>query len=477
MPPSPIVVQGLIVDVANNPATGGYVLFELSPLNQGLAYEIPGVCVIASATKGVINSNGLLKALDGVSDLLIWPNDLILPSNTLYNITIAPNNRVTRVYNNVLLKSIQNPQDMSQFTFILPQPVIGTVIEGSPLVTESVIPLLDNVFTLGDVDHRYAKVFANIIEDFLFDLTVDELHVTGFIDNPDLGEPVRIQDDLTLTGCLTFETDAGVHTDELCPAVGANFTHQLPATNGVLAPIASPVFTGVPEAPTPAPADNSDRIATTAFVQTFVAPTSPVTSVFGRIGAIAAVAGDYDVTEVTGAAPLANPTFTGDPKAPTPAAGDNDTSIATTAFVQAALAGTTPSPTKQVLGGNVALPANTLTSVITKVVNFPAGAGVYRVDIRYSLWGTVGPNVFASEVVDTTNSRHFAPCCADSNGTGYECLTGAEISTQTYAGGSSATFVLKAMSNSNSTATVSSGIFSAAITSPSFLEITPLLTS
>ena len=39
-----------------------------------------------------------------------------------------------------------------------------------------------------------------------------------------------------------------------------------------------------------------------------------------------------------GFAPLASPTFTGDPKAPTPAAGDNDTSIATTAFVQNALA-------------------------------------------------------------------------------------------------------------------------------------------
>lgn len=32
-----------------------------------------------------------------------------------------------------------------------------------------------------------------------------------------------------------------------------------------------------------------------------------------------------------------SPTFTGDPKAPTPAPGDNDTSIATTAFVQAAI--------------------------------------------------------------------------------------------------------------------------------------------
>jgi hypothetical protein len=36
-------------------------------------------------------------------------------------------------------------------------------------------------------------------------------------------------------------------------------------------------------------------------------------------------------------APIASPTFTGDPKAPTPSPGDNDTSIATTAFVTAAI--------------------------------------------------------------------------------------------------------------------------------------------
>lgn len=38
-------------------------------------------------------------------------------------------------------------------------------------------------------------------------------------------------------------------------------------------------------------------------------------------------------------ADLASPTFTGDPKAPTPTAGDNDTSVATTAFVQTAILG------------------------------------------------------------------------------------------------------------------------------------------
>ena len=45
------------------------------------------------------------------------------------------------------------------------------------------------------------------------------------------------------------------------------------------------------------------------------------------------------VTDLAAKAPLASPLFTGDPRAPTPPAGDNDTSIATTAFVQNELAG------------------------------------------------------------------------------------------------------------------------------------------
>jgi len=43
-------------------------------------------------------------------------------------------------------------------------------------------------------------------------------------------------------------------------------------------------------------------------------------------------------------APIDNPTFTGDPKAPTPATADNDTSIATTAFVRAAITTYSPPP-------------------------------------------------------------------------------------------------------------------------------------
>lgn len=79
------------------------------------------------------------------------------------------------------------------------------------------------------------------------------------------------------------------------------------------APLASPALTGAPTAPTPAASDDSNRIATTSFVQSLIELLSMV---------------------VDGKAPKASPALTGTPTAPTPASGDSTTRIATTAFVQ-----------------------------------------------------------------------------------------------------------------------------------------------
>lgn len=57
----------------------------------------------------------------------------------------------------------------------------------------------------------------------------------------------------------------------------------------------------------------------------------PVTVARGGTGATDAATARANL----GAAPLAGPVFTGDPQAPTPATADNDTSIATTAYVKA----------------------------------------------------------------------------------------------------------------------------------------------
>lgn len=80
----------------------------------------------------------------------------------------------------------------------------------------------------------------------------------------------------------------------------------------LLAPKASPAFTGTPTAPTPAAADNTTKLATTAFVKN------------------------------QGYAPLASPGLTGTPTAPTPSTPTNSGAIATTNFVRNAIAAYAP---------------------------------------------------------------------------------------------------------------------------------------
>lgn len=67
-----------------------------------------------------------------------------------------------------------------------------------------------------------------------------------------------------------------------------------------------------------------------------------------------------NTTSLSSYATLASPTFTGNPTAPTPAVGDNDTSIATTAFVTAAVTAAAPD-----LSGYAPLASPALTGVPT----------------------------------------------------------------------------------------------------------------
>lgn len=65
------------------------------------------------------------------------------------------------------------------------------------------------------------------------------------------------------------------------------------------APILSPVFTGLPEAPTAAPGTNTTQLATTAFVTAAVGGGGAVSSVFTRTGAVTAQNGDYTASQIT----------------------------------------------------------------------------------------------------------------------------------------------------------------------------------
>lgn len=88
-------------------------------------------------------------------------------------------------------------------------------------------------------------------------------------------------------------------------------------------------------ATTPAASDNSQKVATTAYVKSQATATTPIVDGTATVGTLATgfALGDHVHPTDTSRAPLASPQFTGDARAVTPSVNDNDTSIATTAFV------------------------------------------------------------------------------------------------------------------------------------------------
>lgn len=125
-------------------------------------------------------------------------------------------------------------------------------------------------------------------------------------------------------GVTSFNTRTG--------AVSLNTT-DITSAGGAL--LISPAFTGIPTAPTAGPNVNTTQIATCAFVMSELA-NAAVQSFNGRVGAVTLTSADISAA---GGAALQSPAFLGTPTAPTPAPGSNSTAIATTAFVEAALAG------------------------------------------------------------------------------------------------------------------------------------------
>lgn len=154
------------------------------------------------------------------------------------------------------------------------------------------------------------------------------------------------------------------------------------------APLASPVFTGAPTAPTLTAGDSSTGIATTAFVMAAVAQPATVAPLMDGVAAVGTsllyARQDHKHPSDTTLAPIASPTFTGAPAAPTPAPGNNTTALATTAFVTTAIAGLSFAPINSptftgVPSGPTAAPGTATTQFATTAfceTNFAASSAI-----------------------------------------------------------------------------------------------------
>ena len=170
---------------------------------------------------------------------------------------------------------------------------------------------------------------------------------------------------------------ASVTTDDLLLIVDdpAGTPASKKATVATLATLlnTSPALTGTPTAPTATVGTNTTQVATTAFVKTSVDNLlASAPAALDTLNELAAALGNDAsfsstvTTSLAAKAPLASPSLTGTPLAPTASAGTSTTQIATTAFVATSFA-PKASPT---FTGTVTTPLTTAGVVTT------SGAGV-----------------------------------------------------------------------------------------------------
>ena len=231
------------------------------------------------------------------------------------------------------------------------------------------------------------------------DPSMDGTASPGIISNFSRGDHVHPSDTsrapasaATATG--TAFTAGGTISATNVQAAITELDSETQASLALKAPLASPALTGNPTAPTQASGDSSTRLATTAFVA------AAVTAVGGLLpsnnnplmnGAVSPGVGvsasrdDHVHPTDTSRAPLASPTFTGTPAAPTATAGTNTTQLATTAFVAAAISGATASiPSGSVMlfaqaatpTGWTRITTDSANNRMLRVVNSGSGGGV-----------------------------------------------------------------------------------------------------
>ncbi|GDX76021.1 hypothetical protein LBMAG41_10970 [Cyanobium sp.] len=156
------------------------------------------------------------------------------------------------------------------------------------------------------------------------------------------------------------------------------------------APLANPTFTGTPAAPTAGVNTNTPQLATTAFVVGQAGTATPQADGTAAVGTSLRFARQDHVhpTDTT-RAPLASPTFTGTPAAPTAGVDTNTPQLATTAFVvgqgylkAAAAAGTYAPLASPTFTGNVTLQgasySSSISSTATGWLGLPSGSTAQR---------------------------------------------------------------------------------------------------
>lgn len=157
----PVTVTGLITDAGNNPATSGFVQFDIQPKISSVHYFIPTVGTITQTVQCGIDGTGNVKSILNLANpCLVWGNDVISPGNTTYKVTIAPSGNITNVIIGECITGAAYSLSFPVFCPIVQLTPQQGVIRSNPFQV-NILPNANNVFNIGSPQAQYAAIYAS----------------------------------------------------------------------------------------------------------------------------------------------------------------------------------------------------------------------------------------------------------------------------------------------------------------------------
>lgn len=215
-----------------------------------------------------------------------------------------------------------------------------TAILGSGVATGDLFDLVD----VSDTTDAASGTNKNITADEVAKFIAANSNVTGAFDASGAAATAQTNAEAYADGLASNYDAAGaaaaVVSDTAYDATTWNgVTGVAPSKNAVRdemelkANLASPALTGTPTAPTATAGTDNTQVATTAYVDAVISDTAYNATTWDAVTGIAPSKNAVR-DQLVLLAPLASPTFTGTPAAPTATSGTNTTQVATTAYVQ-----------------------------------------------------------------------------------------------------------------------------------------------
>jgi hypothetical protein len=209
-------------------------------------------------------------------------------------------------------------------------------------------------------------------------------------------------------------------------AIAQSAVTNLTTDLGLKANLSSPALSGTPTSTTAAVDTNTTQIATTAYVIGQAGTANPAMNGSAAVGTSLRYARqDHVHASDTSRAPLASPTFTGVPAAPTASVDTNTTQVATTAFVLAQASGSNPLALGSVAQGTSTRYARQDHVHPTTGLGLTSGTlAQFAATTSSQLAGVISDETGSGALVFATSPTLVTPNIGVATGTSFNSITG-----------------------------------------------------